>query len=236
MAVPVSDRSESLTGPPARVRPRPRAARDRAAARGGVPALRLRLPRRTRTRRSAAGCGSGSRPRGCARSPSCRRGCCTIRRRWSGCCSTSRSTSRRCSAIPSFYLAFREQRRAAAAHLSVHPHLARGLFDGRGGLLDGDPPRGGGAVRPRAHLRHRHQRRRAAAARGRDLPARPDAGVHRELHPGGRQALVLRVLHGEVRRRAVQLRRSRGTSCSRSTTSSPTGRSASSTSSSAATC
>ena len=45
------------------------------------------------------------------------------------------------------------------------------------------------------------------AARGGDLPARPDAGVHRELHQRGRQALVLGVLHGEVRRRAVPARR-----------------------------
>ena len=40
-------------------------------------------------------------------------------------------------------------RRAAAADLSVHPHLARRLFDGRRSLLDGDPARGGRAVRPR---------------------------------------------------------------------------------------
>ena len=41
-------------------------------------------------------------------------------------------------------------------------------------------------------------------ARGGNLSAQPDAGVHRELHPRRRQAVVLRVLHGEVRRRAVQ--------------------------------
>jgi chemotaxis protein methyltransferase CheR len=41
-------------------------------------------------------------------------------------------------------------------------------------------------------------------ARGRHLPARPDEGVHGELPAGRRRAGVLGVLHGRVRRRALQ--------------------------------
>jgi hypothetical protein len=48
-------------------------------------------------------------------------------------------------------------------------------------------------------LRHRHQRNRAAKGARGHLPARADATVHAELHPGGRDALVLRVLHPRLR-------------------------------------
>ena len=57
--------------------------------------------------------------------------------------------------------------RAAAPHLSVHPDLGRRLLDRRGGLLAGDPAAGGGGLRPDAHLRDRHQRIGARAARER---------------------------------------------------------------------
>ena len=45
-------------------------------------------------------------------------------------------------------------------------------------------------------------------ARARRLPARQDAGVHAELHPRGRHALVLRVLRRPLRRRALRAARS----------------------------
>ena len=56
-------------------------------------------------------------------------------------------------------------RGAAAAHLSVHPHLAGRLLDRRGGLLAGDPAPGGGALRPLRDLRDRHERSRCCARR-----------------------------------------------------------------------
>ena len=93
-----------------------------------------------------------------------RSGCCTTRPAWSGCCSASRSTSARCSATRLLPRLPREGR-ADAAHLPVHPHLARRLLDGRGGLLDGDPAAGGGPLRPLPDLRHRHERGGAAQAR-----------------------------------------------------------------------
>ena len=93
--------------------------------------------------------------------------------------------------------------RAGAAHVSVHADLVRGLLDGRGGLLAGDPARGGRAVRAHADLRDRHQRARARdGARGR-LPARADEAVHAELSPRRRQARLLGVLRRRVRRRAL---------------------------------
>ena len=85
--------------------------------------------------------------------------------------------------------------RAAAAHVSVQPDLGRGLLDGRGGLLAGDPARGGGAVRADEDLCDGHQRGGARARAARRLPAREDAGLHAQLHRRGRQARVLRLLH-----------------------------------------
>ena len=72
---------------------------------------------------------------------------------------------------------------AAAAHLPVHPHLARGLLDGRGGVLDGDPARRrrGCTTRCRIYATDINEVVLRAGARG-HLPARRDAGVHGELH------------------------------------------------------
>src|SRR5581483_1958963 len=94
--------------------------------------------------------------------------------------------------------------RAGAADLPVHAHLGRRLLERRGGVLARDPARGGGDLRPDADLRDRHERGGARdRARG-CLPAREDAPVHGELRPRGRAALVLGVLPGEVRGRAVR--------------------------------
>src|SRR5215217_4449447 len=57
---------------------------------------------------------------------------------------------------------------------SVSALQERVLHDGRGSVLHGDPAAGGGAVRPRPHLRHRHQRGGAPARPRRDLPAGED--------------------------------------------------------------
>jgi hypothetical protein len=64
--------------------------------------------------------------------------------------------------------------------LRTYPSSASGTQGARrgGGVLDGDPPRGGGALRAGPDLRHRHERAGAAPGARRDLPARADAGVH----------------------------------------------------------
>jgi hypothetical protein len=48
-------------------------------------------------------------------------------------------------------------RRAAPPYLSIHPRLARGMFDGRRGVLDGDPAPRRRTARSRAHLCDGHQ-------------------------------------------------------------------------------
>ena len=49
---------------------------------------------------------------------------------------------------PTFFARVPREGRAAAAHVSVHPDLERGLLDRRGDLLARDPAEGGGALRP----------------------------------------------------------------------------------------
>ena len=63
----------------------------------------------------------------------------------------------------------------------------------------------------------------------RRLPARQDAGVHPELHPGRRRALLLGVLRRPLRRRPASRARSSTPSSSPSTISPPTPPSTSST-------
>ena len=93
---------------------------------------------------------------------------------------------------PTFYVAFREK---VVPLLRTYPfiaHLARRLLDRRGGLLAGDPARGGGPLRPDPHLRDRHQRggARAGARRASSRSSKMQR-VHRELHPRRRHAVVL---------------------------------------------
>ena len=137
---------------------------------------------------------------------------------------------------PTFFRAFRRAGGAAAAHLSVHPHLARRLLDRRRGLLAGDPPAGGGALRPLPDLRDRHERGRCCSRRGtasfRSTRCRSTRANY--IAAGGTGG-VLRLLHRRVRPRDLRASRCARTSCSRSTTWCPTARSTSSTSSSAAT-
>ena len=66
-----------------------------------------------------------------------------------------------------------------------------------------------GDLRPDTDLRDRHQRGGARAGPRRRVPARQDAGVHGELHPRGWETVLLRVLPGEVRRRALRSRADR---------------------------
>ena len=141
-----------------------RAHRDRAAARGDLPPLRLRLPRLRAAPRCAGALWQRAARRGAADDlGAAGAGAARPERAWSACCSTCRSTSRRCSATRPSTVAFREK---VVPLLRTYPfiaHLERRLLDGRGGLLAGDPAAGGGPARALAHLRDRHQRRRARA-------------------------------------------------------------------------
>ena len=75
------------------------------------------------------------------------------------------------------------------AHVSVHPSLARRVLDGRGGLFDGDPSRGGGSLRADAHLRNGHQRSRPAEGEGRHLSAdRMQEYTENYIAAGGKRA------------------------------------------------
>ena len=139
--------------------------RARLPARGRLQALRLRLPRvragvaapPRQPPAAARGAGDASRR--------CRSGCCATRRSCSGCCSTCRSTSRRCSATRGS-TRLPGEGRAAAADVSVHADLGRGLLDRRGGLLARDPARRGRAVRPRRGSTRRTSTRRCSSRRG----------------------------------------------------------------------
>ena len=87
----------------------------------------------------------------------------------------------------------------AAADVSVHPHLAGGLLDGRRGVFAGDSPPGRRAVRPQPYLCHRHERGRPAEGAERDLSDRCDAEEHRELLRVGWHGHVVRLLHRGLR-------------------------------------
>ena len=124
--------------------------------------------------------------------------------RWSGCCSISRSTSRRCSAT-------RASTRCSASRSCRCCAPIRSSGSGTPAVRPGEEVYSMAILLEEEGL---YDRARIYAtdindvvlqqARGGNLSARPDAGVHRELHPRRRQAVVLRVLHGEVRRRAVR--------------------------------
>ena len=103
-------------------------------------------------------------------------------------CRTACCTSRRCSRAlleyltvqvsemfrdPAYFLALREQRGAAAAHLSVAEGLGGRLQHRRGGLLAGDPAARGRPARAHAASTPPTSTRRAAEGRGRRLHARP---------------------------------------------------------------
>ena len=105
---------------------RARAHRDRAPAGGDLPALRLRLPR-LRARLAAAAAVAARRRSRALRTLSGlqERRAARPRRAWSGCCSDLSINVTAMFRDPSFYRALRERGRAAAAHLSVHPHLER---------------------------------------------------------------------------------------------------------------
>ena len=228
------DRPSDSRGAPV-VRSRARAARDRAAARGDLPPLRLRFSL-VRVRVDSASPVAADRGRR-TDDVSALQDRAAPRAGDDG-AGAARPLDQRHGDVPrpDVLPGVPTEGRAAPANVSVHPDLARGVLDRRRGLLDGHSPRGGGAVRARAHLCDRHQRSRRAPRARRHLPARADAGVHRELHQGRGHAIVL----GVLRRRSTMARSSRqrcsATSCSRSTTSSPIGRSRSSTSSCVATC
>ena len=104
---------------------------------------------------------------------------------------------------PTFFRAFRELVVPLAADVPVLAALGRGLLDRRGGLLVRDRAGRGGPLRPGADLRHGHQPERGRHRAPWRVPARQDAGVHAELHPRRRHAVVLRVLRRAVRRRAL---------------------------------
>ena len=184
---------------------RARGARDRAAARGDPPALRLRLPRVRAGLAEAAALAADPGRAARRRSRASRSACCTTRPCMERLLLDLSINVTSMFRDPTFYAAFREQ---VVPILRTYPfvaHLGRRLLDRRGGRTRWRSCSTRRALaRPRADLRDRHQRGRARAARGGRLPARQDAGVHAELHPRGRQARVLRVLHRGLRRRAVR--------------------------------
>ena len=113
----------------------------------------------------------GRRCGGASRTSCGRKGCRASARCRSACCGTSQlgtfspgdlGQRQRDVPRPGLFPDVPPARRAAPADVSVHPHLAGGLFAGRRGLLAGDPAAGRGALRPHAHLRDRHQRGDAA--------------------------------------------------------------------------
>ena len=132
------------------------------------------------------------RSRACARCRGCRSASCTTRAAWSGC---SRDLSINVTAMfrdPGFHRALREKRRPAAAHLSVRPHLERGLLDGRGGRLARDRAARGGPARAHAHLRDRHHAAVLARARAGAFPLEQHAATTREnyLRAGGDRGVL----------------------------------------------
>ena len=70
-----------------------------------------------------------------------------------------------------------------------------------------------------AHLRHRHQRSRAAAGEGGNFSARADAGVHRQLHRAPAESGPSPSTTRRNTAARCSISRSRRTSCSRSTIS-----------------
>ena len=108
---------------------------------------------------------------------------------------------------PHFLPGVPRERGPAAAYLSVHPDLARRVFDGRRGVLDGDPAR-----RRRARTTGRACTRRTSTksvlqqARARESFRSSGCRSTRRTTSGRRHAVVLRVLHGQVRRRALRAR------------------------------
>ena len=77
---------------------------------------------------------------------------------------------------PTFYAAFREKVVPAAAHVSVHADLVRGLLDRRGGLLAGDPARrrkgctsARGSTRPTSTRTCSHRARARASSRSSEM-------------------------------------------------------------------
>src|SRR5207244_3894430 len=128
-----SGHGASASGPGAR------AARDRPAARGGVPPLRLRLPR-VRTGVAEA---SPLSPYGCRRARVAHRASVAAPPRSAGDGTAARRPlDQRHRDVPRPVVLPRLQGegRPRSAHISVYPHLVRGLCVRRGGLLTRDPP------------------------------------------------------------------------------------------------
>ena len=159
---------------------------DRPAAGGGLPALRLRLPAVRQGVAAPAAVAPGARRGAAARSAACRSGCCTTGRPWSACCSTCPSTSPRCSVTPG---SSPRSDSTWCRSLRTYPFLRiwnAGCSTGEETYSLAILLREVGPLRPGPHLRHRHQRGGPRLGRGGHLPARQDAGVHREL-PRGRR-------------------------------------------------
>ena len=209
---------------------RPRAARGRAPARGDLPPLRLRLPRVRARVAAAAAVAARWTPSG-VESISALQALRAARPGRDG-AAAARPLDQRDGDVPRPDLLRGVPRAggAAAAHVSVRPDLARRLLDRRGGVLDGDPARRGGPLRPRAHLRDRHQRGGARAARRLGVfPLEQDAGVHARTTSARAASSSFSEYYSPATTARCSRGRSSTASSSRSTTSSRTRPSTSST-------
>src|SRR6185437_3495774 len=83
-------------------------------------------------------------------------------------------------------------------HPSFYPHLACGMFDRGGSLLDGDPAEGDGYPAQIPALRDGYQSIGDRQGAKGDIPGEPDAEIFRELYPGGRCEGFLYLLYGQL--------------------------------------
>ena len=164
---------------------------------GDLPPVRLSTSGTTRGRRCDGGSGTRSRAERLEPISALQERVLHDRDVLSTACSCgSRSTSARCSAIPRSFARFRTQ---VVPLLRTYPFIRiwhAGCSTGEEVVLDGDPARRGGALRSLPHLRDRHERARSCARRKAGIfPLDAMQEYTRELPPGRRHALVLRVLH-----------------------------------------
>ena len=121
-------------------------------------------------------------------SASCSTGCCTSPQLFASVLDELTVQVSEMFRDPRFYRAFREQRRAAPAHLPAAQDLARGLRHGRGGLRDARSCSRRRASTSAPRSTPPTSARGARAGPRRHLPGRARCEVRRELRGSGRQA------------------------------------------------